>query len=272
MLPAKFLEPWDILEMDLQDVGHISTKGKKYMLIVIDRASRFPFAFPMASKDATGVATNVLELCLTFGIPLSIRSDAGGDFTGDVMSHLCRLLKVPINYGPTGNSRGQGGVENMGGLLLELLSELCVKWPDRWDEYVSPACWAQRTTPDLSDPLNPTSFRVLFGRDPRTQLDAVIPKLDGDVDVGGLDSFIEQRRQNFREVREVLERRMFAGQRQREKANALVARSSPGLGSKPGDLVLVKEADSSIYGEKLGQTRVGRKVVHERWTGPWTVQ
>ncbi|CAM9983111.1 unnamed protein product, partial [Choristocarpus tenellus] len=101
-----------------------------------------------------------------------------------------------------------------------------------------------RTTPDPSDPLNPTPFRVLFGRDPRTQLDAVIPKLDGDVEVGGLDSFIEQRRQNFREVRKVLERRMSANQRQREKANAMIARSSPGLGSKPGDLVLVKEADS----------------------------
>ncbi|CAM9960820.1 unnamed protein product, partial [Choristocarpus tenellus] len=74
---SKFLEPWDVLEMDLQDVRHISAKGNKYLLIVIDRASRFPFAFPMASKEATGIATNVLELLLTFGIPLSICSDAG---------------------------------------------------------------------------------------------------------------------------------------------------------------------------------------------------
>ncbi|CAN0002469.1 unnamed protein product [Choristocarpus tenellus] len=124
----------------------------------------------------------------------------------------------------------------MGGLLLEVLSELCVKWPDRWDEYVSPACWAQRTTPDPSDPLNSTPFRVLFDHDPRTWLDAVITKLDGDIEAGRLDFFIEQRRKNFREVREVQERRMSTQQKYRERANALITRSSPGLGSKPGDL------------------------------------
>ncbi|CAM9280224.1 unnamed protein product, partial [Choristocarpus tenellus] len=129
-----------------------------------------------------------------------------------------------------------------------------MKWTDRWDEYVSPAFWAQRTTPDPYDPPNPIPFRVLFGRDPRTQLEALIPKLDGDVEVGGLDSSIEQRRQNFREVREVLERRVSARQKNRERVNALIARSSPGLGSEPDDLVLVKEADSSIHGEKLGTT------------------
>ena len=95
------------------------------MLVVVDRASRFVFAYPLESKDSVGVARKLLELLLTFGVPLSIRSDAGGEFTAKVVAHLCQWLRVQLDHGPGDNPRSQGGVERMSGWLQEVLTELC---------------------------------------------------------------------------------------------------------------------------------------------------
>lgn len=38
-----------------------------------------------------------MELLLTFGAPLSMRSDAGGECITKVVAHLCQWLKVQLN-------------------------------------------------------------------------------------------------------------------------------------------------------------------------------
>ena len=113
MLPARFLSPWEVLEMDLQEMRMPSETGNHILLLVVDRATRFPFAFPLPSKEAIGVARNLLQLCLTFGVPVSIRSDGGSEFTAAVVQHLCRWLRATIDFGPADHPRGQGTVERL---------------------------------------------------------------------------------------------------------------------------------------------------------------
>lgn len=116
MMPAKFLRPWEVLEMDIQDPKQESQGGNRYLLVVVDRARKFLFAYPLPSKDAVGVSRKLLELLLTFGVPLSIRSDVGGKFTAQVVKHLCQWLRVSIDYGPANHPRAQGAVERVGGV------------------------------------------------------------------------------------------------------------------------------------------------------------
>eukprot|EP00752_Nemacystus_decipiens_P004057 g3715.t1 len=89
MMPARLLQPWEVLEMDLQDMKVTSAKGNRYLLVVVDRASKFLSAFPLPAKDAIGISRKLLDLLLVFGLPLSIRSDPGGEFVSEVMKHLC---------------------------------------------------------------------------------------------------------------------------------------------------------------------------------------
>ena len=179
-------------------------------------------------------------MCLTFGVPKAISCDGGAEFGAQVVRHLCRWLKADIRSGSADHPRGQGAVERLGGWLQELLSELCGNWPDRWDEYVSPAIWIKRTLPDLSLPSKMTPFEMLFGRPPRTSLDSLVP-LEGEPDSAtGLDNFVERRKQNMREVRLALEKRHSYKVAAREKANQSISRSSPGLSVEPGSLVLVR--------------------------------
>ena len=115
MMPARLLWPWKMLEMDLHDMKQVSSAENRYILLVVDRANRFVFAYALQSKDSVGVARKLLELLLTFGVPLSIRSDAGGEFTAKVVAHLCQWLRVQLDQGPADHPRSQWGVERMAG-------------------------------------------------------------------------------------------------------------------------------------------------------------
>ena len=147
MTPVRAVDPWEELEIDLLTIDTTSRSNNKHILLVVDRASKFPFGFPLPTKEADGVARILAELCLTFGVPRKIRSDRGKEFRAQVVTHLCKWLKADIAFGPADHPRGQGAVERLGGWLLDILSELCKPWPHRWDEYISPALWVKRTLP-----------------------------------------------------------------------------------------------------------------------------
>lgn len=50
-------------------------------------------------------------------------------------------------------------------MLHELLAELCIAWPRRWDEYMAVATWVHWVEPDESLPDNTSSYKMLFDRD-----------------------------------------------------------------------------------------------------------
>ena len=87
----------------------------------------------------------------------------------------------------------------------------------------------KRILPGPSLPNAVTPFYLLFGREPRTSLDALAPQLDGDdLSAGNLETFVEERRHTFREVRKVLEKRHADRERSRQKANSSIRVGSPG--------------------------------------------
>ena len=98
-------------------------------------------------------------------------------------------------------------------------------------------------------------------------MDATSPS-PGDEGTDGLRNRITKS-ENLRQVQEVrkdLQQRHEQRRRRREDQNAGIRRTSTGTRVQPGDLVLVKEADSALHNDC-----VHTKLTHDRWTGPWTV-
>ena len=85
---------------------------------------------------------------------------------------------------------------------------MCVARPKRWDDNVSPTCWIKRTLPNPKLPNNMIPFELIFDRTSRTSPDTLVPQIDDTDRTGGLDNFVESRRQNFREVRLALEEKL----------------------------------------------------------------
>ena len=59
IMPARFLRPWEVLEVEIQDLKQESQAGFRYMLVMVDRASKFLFAYPLPSKGAVGASPNL---------------------------------------------------------------------------------------------------------------------------------------------------------------------------------------------------------------------
>ena len=123
---------------------------------------------------------------------------------------------------------------------------------------MQPAPWLQRTTPlpRLSD--SPTPLKLLFGRDVRSQIDAVTPELGCSdfLQHGGLHNFV--RGALLKTARDPATSTL-------PSQRVYTTRFGRNQG-KMGDLVMVQEADLTLWHEG-----VHRKLVHGKLTGPWRV-
>ena len=111
-----------------------------------------------------------------------------------------------------------------------------------------------------------TPFQLLFGRSPRTSLDMLVPQMDDTETTGGFENFIEERRQNLREVREALEKIHGGREEARQRRNASIQRPSAGTRVVTGDLVLARESDSSLHRQGMWPVLVHESgLVRGRW-------
>lgn len=149
MLPAHFLQLLQVLETDTQDLAIKSSAGNRYLLLVVDRASKFAFAYLSRTKDAESVAKKLLDLVLMFSFPRSTRTDLGAEFTAEVVQHIFRSLKVPIDYGPVDLARALRAVERLRGWIHEAVTKVANPGPSSATcaRNRQPSCNARRLCP-----------------------------------------------------------------------------------------------------------------------------
>ena len=140
----------------------VTDKGNRYILTLVDFASRYPEAIPMASIDTERVAEALLEIFSRMGVPEEILSDMGTQFTSGLMREVSRLLSVrqitTTPYHPMTN----GMVERFNGTLKQMLKRVCADRPRDWDRYINPVLFAYREVPQESVGFSP--FELVFGR------------------------------------------------------------------------------------------------------------
>jgi hypothetical protein len=133
---------------------------------------------------------------------------------------------------------------------------------------VQSALWLHRTALDLRLPGKTNPFRLLFGRDCRTQMDATSSSPDND-GMDGLRNLIAVKSEYLRQDAEVCKDLQYRHEQkglQREHHSVGISLTSTGTQLKQRDLILAKEADSALHNDCVPVKRT-----HERWVGPWTV-
>ena len=104
---------------------------------------------------------------------------------------------MTIAYEPADHPRAQGTVERLGGWLHEALGELSRLGLADGTSVYSRHCGS--IVPRQTCAFR--AFRLLFGRDARTQLDATHLKMGGGDFRGGMHSYVADKRQAYKEVR-----------------------------------------------------------------------
>jgi transposase InsO family protein len=117
----KATQPFERLSLDFK--GPLPTNNRnKFMLTIIDKYSRFPFAFPCQDVSAESIIHCLSQLFSIFGMPAYIHSDRGSGFMSAKLKDF--LLQKGISSSRTTpyNPCGNGQVERLNGTLWKAIS------------------------------------------------------------------------------------------------------------------------------------------------------
>ncbi|XP_072020266.1 uncharacterized protein [Amphiura filiformis] len=173
--------PFERVAVDLVGPIHpCSDRGHRYIIVLVDYATRYPEASPMKSIEAEKVAEELVVMFTRLGFPREVLTDMGAQFTSNVMKEVSRLLSIKqlttTPYHPACN----GLVERFNGTLKALLKKICEERPKDWDRYVAPLLFAYRETPQDSTGFAP--FELLYGRTVRGPMSILRQLWTGEVE------------------------------------------------------------------------------------------
>ncbi len=104
--------------------------GHSHILTIIDRTSRWMETIPLINTAATDVAVALFSgwIC-RFGVPDTITSDRGPQFTSNVWNSLCLLLQIKHRPTTAYHPQASGMVERLHRRLKDALRTISVAKP-----------------------------------------------------------------------------------------------------------------------------------------------
>ena len=156
-------KPFKRVTIDLVGpIGPPREDGHRYILTLVDFATRYPEAVPLKNIDTETVAEALVDIFSRMGVPEEILSDLGTQFVSECMKEVTRLLSIKqlttTPYHPMCNDL----TEKFNGTMKSILKRLCSEQPRQWHHYINPLLFAHREVPQESTGFSP--FELLYGR------------------------------------------------------------------------------------------------------------
>ena len=140
--------PFDSIVMDC--LGPLFSNRKveyNYALVLCDSNTRYPFAVPLRSLTAKSVCNALLQVFQLVGIPSTIRSDCGSNFTSSLTTTFLKILGCSPNFNVSGRPQQTGLCERLIGTLKSLINKVASDNPKSWHKHLGFVLWAMRETP-----------------------------------------------------------------------------------------------------------------------------
>ena len=140
----------------------ITDRGNRYILTIVDLATRYPEAVALPRIDAECVAEAMVEVFSRLGVPNEILSDNGTQFVSGLMKEAARLLGVSQFFTTPYHPMANGACERFNGTLKQMLRRMCQERPQDWDRYLPALLFSYREVPHES--LGYSPFELMYGR------------------------------------------------------------------------------------------------------------
>ena len=160
--PVLATEPFSSVSVDI--VGPIlpaSAQGHRYILTVVDQATRYPDAVPLRHIDSATVADALISVFSHVGYPRQLTSDNGTQFTSAMFTKFLELLGTQHHRTPVYHAQSNGLVERFNGTLKNVLKKLTADRPRDWHRYLPILLFAYRDACQASTGFSP--FELVFG-------------------------------------------------------------------------------------------------------------
>ena len=132
-----------------------SDKKSRYILTMIDYATRYPEAVALPSIETEHVAEALIAIFSRVGISSEMLMEHESMVTIEVMNEVSRLLSLQqlttIPYRPY----SKGPVERFHAMLKRVLLTMCAERPNDWDKYLPALFFAVREIPQESLGFSP---------------------------------------------------------------------------------------------------------------------
>lgn len=133
---VKATRPFEKLSLDFK--GPLPSVSKnKYLFVVIDEYSRFPFAFATPDTSSDVVIRCLSTLFAVFGMPECIHSDRGTGFSSHQFRNFLLSYNVAQTFTTPYNPQGNGQVERYNGVIWNSVQMAC------HSRGLKVSCWEQ---------------------------------------------------------------------------------------------------------------------------------
>jgi transposase InsO family protein len=139
--------------------------GFTHLLVAIDKFSKWIEVRPLTSiesEQALAFFTNIIH---RFGIPNSIITDNGTQFTGKKFLDFCEGHHIHVDRAAIAHPMTNGQVERANGMILQGLKPRIYndlnKFGKRWIKELPSVVWSLRTTPSRAIGFSP--FFLVYG-------------------------------------------------------------------------------------------------------------
>ena len=126
----------------LPDRDPVKSKPEyNYALLVVDKFSRWPMAYPLKSLRAKTVCDALLQLFMNFSLPKVISSDCGTNFTNQMTQEFLKSLGCRFNT--PGHPEAAGCNRSLKQIIYKLVQDN----PKGWHQLLQFILWSLRERP-----------------------------------------------------------------------------------------------------------------------------
>ncbi|GBN46994.1 Transposon Ty3-G Gag-Pol polyprotein [Araneus ventricosus] len=86
--------PFERMALDILGPLPVTTKGNRYVLVLMDYFTKWPEAIPIPDQEASTVAEELVRAWISrYGVPMILHSDQGTNFNSALFTELCKTFR-----------------------------------------------------------------------------------------------------------------------------------------------------------------------------------
>ena len=166
-IPA-FSEPFSHIMIDCVGPLPKTKAGHQYLFTIMCSSTRYPEAIPLRSINADKISDSLIEFFSRYGLPKSIQSDQGTNFTSKLFNQVLKKLNIKHVTSTAYHPQSQGALERYHQTLKTMLRAYCFENEKDWDRGIPFALFATREA--VQESLGYSPFELVFGHSVRGPL------------------------------------------------------------------------------------------------------
>jgi transposase InsO family protein len=135
------------------------------MLVAVDKFTKWVEAAPVTTQDSTAAINFIKSIVFRFGVPYSIITDNGTNFTSKEFKSYCKSLGIKLKFASVAHPKTYGQVEKANGLICNGIKKRLLapleKAKHAWVDELPSVFWSLRTTPNAA--TQETPFFLVHG-------------------------------------------------------------------------------------------------------------